>query len=241
MNMVLISPDEIDPSGDFLTAELSGRRFRHLLEVLKIDRRSGICKIGVLNGMTGTGECMHLDHAAGKIRLKLNLDTPPPVPPPVTLAAALPRPKTFRKVLHCAISMGVKKLWFFGAFKVDKSYWQSPMLSGESLQEEIALALEQSGDTAEPEIKFRRFFKPFAEDELPGIAAGSRLLIAHPEGADICPVLAGEPVTLCVGPEGGFTDYEVDLLRKAGGEAVTLGTRILRTEVALPALLGRII
>ena len=40
-------------------------------------------------------------------------------------------------------------------------------------------------------------------------------------------------------PEGGFTDYEASRLLETGAKGGTLGSRILRTEVALPALLGK--
>ena len=47
---------------------------------------------------------------------------------------------------------------------------------------------------------------------------------------------AGEPlegsVLLVVGPEGGFTDEETALFREAGGRAVSLGARRLRSETA---------
>jgi 16S rRNA (uracil1498-N3)-methyltransferase len=41
-----------------------------------------------------------------------------------------------------------------------------------------------------------------------------------------------------VGPEGGFTDKEVEAARCAGFQAVRLGPRVLRTETAAPALLA---
>ena len=50
-----------------------------------------------------------------------------------------------------------------------------------------------------------------------------------------------EPVTLAIGPEGGFIEYELDLLVAHGFEPVTLGPRPLRVEHAVPALLGRIL
>lgn len=248
MNLMLIHPEELRMPGGTChaatqeptnpIAELSGRRYDHLLEVLKIDQRDGRCKIGMIDGLTGMGECLEIDREAKKIRLRVEFSNEPPPPLPLTLVAALPRPKTFRKVLHAAVSMGVKNLWFFGSFKVDKSYWQSPLISEAAWREESILALEQAGDTVLPHLEFRRLFKPFVEDELPGIAAGSRFLVAHPTGAEPCPTGLDEPATLCIGPEGGFTDYEVGLLVKAGAQCITLGPRILRTEVALPALLS---
>jgi 16S rRNA (uracil1498-N3)-methyltransferase len=47
---------------------------------------------------------------------------------------------------------------------------------------------------------------------------------------------------VAVGPEGGFTDAEVEAARAAGWQPVGLGPRILRVETAalvLAALAGR--
>jgi RsmE family RNA methyltransferase len=65
-------------------------------------------------------------------------------------------------------------------------------------------------------------------------------LIAHPEpGASPCPRAVAGPVTLVVGPEGGFVPVEVDRLRELG-TLVDLGPRILRVETAVVTLLARL-
>lgn len=43
---------------------------------------------------------------------------------------------------------------------------------------------------------------------------------------------AGNETILLIGPEGDFTDEEVDLCEAAGFKGVSLGTRRLRTETA---------
>lgn len=74
---------------------------------------------------------------------------------------------------------------------------------------------------------------------MPAIAAAGLALVAHPYGGIPCPTGASGPVTLAIGPEGGFIDYEVDRLQATGFQSVTLGERILRVETAIPAILAR--
>ena len=45
-------------------------------------------------------------------------------------------------------------------------------------------------------------------------------------------VRPGERIAVFIGPEGGFEEAEVQAVIEAGGRAVTLGKRILRTETA---------
>ena len=58
-----------------------------------------------------------------------------------------------------------------------------------------------------------------------------RRLIAHPGGAarDLAP---GTDVTVAIGPEGGFTEAEVELALASGWERLSLGPRVLRVETA---------
>lgn len=49
---------------------------------------------------------------------------------------------------------------------------------------------------------------------------------------------AGTSVTLCIGPEGGFSQEEIDLASAAGFTPVSLGPRVLRTETAAIAALA---
>ncbi|MHB9137839.1 MAG: 16S rRNA (uracil(1498)-N(3))-methyltransferase, partial [Victivallaceae bacterium] len=198
----------------------------------------GQIKAGLLNGRIGTAKVV--SSTPEKMELAAEFSAEPPPPLPATLIFALPRPKTYKKVLQAAAAMGVKKLIVIETWKVDKSYWDSPALSEETTHEQLILGLEQGMDTMLPEISFKRRFKPFVEDELAGIINGSLPLLAHPGAAETCPRNVPGAVTLCLGPEGGFTDYEVSMLEKHGMTPVSIGERILRTEFAVCALLGRI-
>lgn len=43
-------------------------------------------------------------------------------------------------------------------------------------------------------------------------------------------------LSIFIGPEGGFTQEEIDSAKKAGAKIVSLGSRILRSETAGPIL-----
>src|SRR5690606_35935082 len=127
-------------------------------------------------------------------------------------------------------------------YRVEKSFWQTPFLTPEAIREQLILGLEQSRDTVLPEFWIEKRFKPFVEDQLPQRAEGSLGLIGHPGAYPACPrgLPLDQPVTLAIGPEGGWIPYEVEKLQAAGLQPVQLGERILRVETAVTALLARL-
>ena len=235
MNLVIIYEEELVADG--IAVICDPRRLLHIRNVLRACPGEQI-KVGLLNGRIGSGKI--LTSTPEKMELQVEFASEPPPVLPVTLIFALPRPKTYRKILQAATAMGVKKFIAIESWKVDKSYWDSPALSEEETREQFILGLEQGGDTALPEISFKRRFKPFVEDELPELIRGSLPLLAHPGSACECPSNVADSVVLCLGPEGGFTEYEVALLEKYGMHPVNIGSRILRTEFAVCAILGRL-
>ncbi len=110
----------------------------------------------------------------------MELDQPPPEKLPLTLLLALPRPKMLRRVLQTVSSMGVPRLILLNSYRVEKSFWQTPFLEPAAIREQLILGLEQARDTVLPEVIIEKRFKPFVEDQLPGIAAGTVGLVGHP-------------------------------------------------------------
>lgn len=234
MNLALLQPSDFV---DEHTARLTGRRRDHLAQVLKAAEGETLT-VGLVNGPIGSGQILTLTPSEAIVRVHLDRTSPPPLP--LSLVLAMPRPKMLRRVLQTVAAQGVKDLWLINAYKVEKSFWQSPWLQEESLTEQLTLGLEQAVDTAMPRVNIRKRFKPFVEDELPALLAERPGLVAHPGTTAPCPVHINRPATLCIGPEGGFIPYEVDKLIEAGCTAVHLGRRILRVETAVPALVSRL-
>jgi RsmE family RNA methyltransferase len=235
MNVILL--EEEDFVAGLRRARVSGRRARHIVNVLRAEPGRHL-RVGLVGGPLGVARVTTTDDI--EVQLDVELRELPPAPLPVVLLLALPRPKSLKKVLQAATCMGVKRIYVIETWRVEKSFWSSPALHPEALRAQMLLGLEQAGDTILPEIQLRRRFKPFVEDELGALGAGTRALVAHPAATDSCPRVGEDRVTLAIGPERGFTDYEIAMLGARGFRTVSLGERRLRVEDAVPALLGRL-
>lgn len=234
MNLLLLEED------DFVAADralLRGRRLTHLHEVHRAAVGDQL-RVGRLDGLMGRAVLLRLE--ADEAELSIELDQPPPAKLPLTLLLAVPRPKMLKRILQTVAAMGVEHLVLINSFRVEKSFWQTPFLAPEKIREQLILGLEQSRDTHLPHVTIEKRFKPFVEDRLPQLAAGTTALVAHPGPFPPCPRAIEGRVTLAIGPEGGWIPYEVEMLQAAGLTPVQLGERILRVETAVPALFARL-
>lgn len=234
MNLLLLKAENMLSE---CTAEVSGRQVQHIHDTLNVQVGSSL-SVGLLNQKIGQATITKLDEK--QVCLDIVWLSEPPKALPLTLIIGLPRPKMLKRIIQTASTMGVKELYFIHSWKVEKSFWQTPWLRGDKLLENCILGLEQAKDTVMPTIHLRKRFKPFVEDELPSISAGSLKLLAHPISKKACPANIDTQTTLIIGPEGGFTPYEVGKLEEVGFDTVHLGSRILRVETAVPVLLGRL-
>lgn len=234
MNLLLLETDDFTSEHQ---VNITGRRLKHLTEIQKACLGDSF-NVGKVNGKMGQARVLKIDAQSAQLEVKLT--NQPPEPLPLTLILALPRPKMLRRILQTIATMGVKQLYLINTWRVEKSYWQTPLLEDHAIREQLILGLEQGCDTQLPQVSLNKRFKPFVEDELGQIIANTQPLVAHPKGGIKCPVKANQPITLAVGPEGGFIDYEVEKLIAVGFQSVTLGTRILRVETAIPVLLSKL-
>lgn len=235
MNLILLS--QSDFIGDNLVAIRDARRLEHITLIQQISVGDTL-KVGLINGLIGAGQVVVL--TAHEIQLRINLTQAPPKPLPLTLVLALPRPKMLKRTLQTLATLGVKQIYLINSYRVEKSYWQTPLLDAAAIQEQLILGLEQGCDTQLPKVHLIKRFKPFVEDSLRAIVGASCALVAHPYTDLACPAQIDYALTLAIGPEGGFIPYEINLLQECGFSAVNLGERIMRVETVVPYLLGRL-
>ena len=234
MNIVLLDANQ-DCSSDIWSIE-DQRQIKHLNQHLQL-RAGDTLKVGVRDGQRYLTEVQSI--TAQQIMLRPIQTESVPNKVPVHLILALPRPKVLRRMIMDAVTLGVERLSLIHSYRVDKSYWQSPFL--QQLDDYVTLGLEQAGDTIVPEIQLYKRFKPFVEDVLPTLITEQRpAYVAHPYAEQSMPHAIAHGCNLIVGPEGGFIPYEIELLKKNGCQAMSLGNRILRTETAVSNILGRL-
>jgi RsmE family RNA methyltransferase len=225
---------------DFIAADrvvLRDRRLKHMQEVHRSVVGDSL-RVGRLGGQLGSAELLRLE--SQEAELSVSFDREPPAKLPLTLLLALPRPKMLRRVFQTVATMGVPKIILLNSYRVEKSFWQTPFLEPEAIREQLVLGLEQARDSVLPEVIIEKRFKPFVEDRLPALVEGTLGLVGHPGDFPPCPRAVEQPITLAIGPEGGWIPYEIELLRKSGLQPVQLGERILRVETAVTALLSRL-
>ena len=233
MNIVLLESEQTQ--SELWNIE-NPRQLQHLRQHLHVQVGDRL-KVGIRQGLRYLTEVVEANEHRVVVR---PIETEAlPAKLPVHLVLAMPRPKVLRRMMMDAVTLGVERMSLIHSYRVDKSYWQTPFLS--KLNEYVTLGLEQAGDSIEPEIHLSKRFKPFVEDVLPSfISEHQPAYVAHPYAEQPMPHAIQHACTVVVGPEGGFIPYEVELLQKNGCQAVSLGNRILRTENAVPYILGRL-
>ncbi|WP_413519852.1 16S rRNA (uracil(1498)-N(3))-methyltransferase [Psychrobacter glacincola] len=249
MNCILLPAANFSNQSTHINAKA---QIEHVNQVLGA-KVGDTLKIGQLEGNLGSAIIADItpEHI---LLIDVNLTTAPPPKLNLTVVLALPRPKVLRRLIMDMTALGVRDIILINSYRTQKSYWQSPMLS--RLEEFVLEGLQQGVDTVAPRISLQKRFKPFVEDELAQLIT-NRAIVAHPYGELLFSKYMQQqhlqkqlensesshssilPSMVFIGAEGGWIDYEIELLTKQGCQAVHIGERILRTEAAVNAILGQ--
>jgi len=233
VNLVLLDPTELTSAGRVV---LRDHRARHLRIVLNVSPGDTV-RVGLVDGNVGTGSVVEV--GMSEAVLDCVFDAPPPPPPRVDLLLAIPRPKVLKRLLPQLAAIGIGHLRLTNAARVERDYFDTHILSPDPLRALLIEGLQQARDTRIPTVTVHRRLKVLLEDELPHVP-GVRRFYADvtggvPASTAVGPSSDGRAL-LAVGPEGGWTDYERDMLAAHGFGAITLGPRVLRSDTAVVAL-----
>jgi RsmE family RNA methyltransferase len=236
VNLLLLEAEEVHRAGH---VTISGARAAHLLKVLRVAPGQMI-RLGIVDGPFGTGIVTSI--AEDTVTLHCTLEETTPPRPPVDVLLALPRPKVMRRLWAQLAALGVGQIIVTKAERVERNYFDTHVLELPCYRPLLVEGLQQARDTRLPLVSIHRQFKVLVEDDLDALFGLGRRLVAHPGASrrmdDVPPGSRHERTLLAIGPEGGWNDYELSLLRAHGFDVVSTGHRTLRTDTACLALVA---
>lgn len=217
-----------DASLDSNPQPLPSEEGHHVARVLRLGPGD---RIGILDGRGLQGTAEIVTCGGGRVLVKVLALEPGAREPlrPVVVVAALVRGPRWDFLIEKATELGATHI--------------APLLAARSVAlgsrserwRRVALAAaKQSLRARIPEVA-----APLGLAEILEAWPGAFLLVASEGGGPVGPssLGPGQPLLLVVGPEGGLTEEEVELLGTSGACEVSLGPRRLRSETAVAALL----
>lgn len=196
-------------------------------------------KVGVLAGQVGLAVVVAIDQ--GTVSLAVDLLRSPPPRHSFDLVLALPRPKMLRRILRTVAEFGVQNLHLINSARVEKSYWQTPLLEPAKVEEALIAGMERASDTVFPQVHLHKRFRPFVEDQLTSLCAGRPCWIADMEAPVGLAEQPPAPAVVMIGPEGGFVPFELDLAESVVARRVHLGVRTFSVDTALTTVLAQVL
>ncbi len=245
MNLLLFEANEIKADS---TVCLQDRRSEHIIRTLGCKTGDSI-RAGMINGPEGTGEILAIRGKGQNAEVILCFSAQgesEPEQPAIDLILGMVRPIMLKRILAQVTSLGVGRIFLINGNRVEKSFFGAGLLKDEKYRTYLIEGLEQTKDTYLPQVSIHKRFKPFIEDFIPTVAGDyARMLVAHPDCRADLKEKVGNGIKgrslLAVGPEGGWVDFEIEKFSKHSFVPVSLGSRILRTDTAVVALLAQLI
>jgi 16S rRNA (uracil1498-N3)-methyltransferase len=155
------------------------------------------------------------------------------LPVRITVGVALPKGDRQKWLVEKLTELGAAKLV---PLSTERSVADLKGKSLEKLERSVIEASKQCGRNTLMEIT-----EPVALGEFLNTSSDLRFL-AHPTGESLANLKLGtaNEVAILIGPEGGFSEAEVDGARAAGWQCVGLGASILRIETAALAMVAMV-
>jgi 16S rRNA (uracil1498-N3)-methyltransferase len=214
---------------------VEGSEAHHLATVCRLHAGDQVC---LFNGDGRQYPAVVLAADKRSVELEVQGVEAPARELPMQLEVAVPLPRGDRAqfLVEKLTELGVGRLV---PLSTARSVLGTREVKREKLQRWVIEASKQCGRNVLMEIAGAVDWKDYCRrDDLPrlrwiahpGIAGDMASLAAEAE----CP----EPLAVAVGPEGGFTEEEVESARTYGWKPVSLGPRILRVETAALLIAG---
>ena len=223
------------------TVILALEQSRHMVTVLRMARGRTV-RLFTGAGREFVGQIEEADASAARVRVLEELAPAARALTPVTLAFAPAPGNRSDIVIEKATELGVERLVPLLCERLQGGPAEAAARRGERWRRKAADAARQSQRTVVPTVSAPVPFERFVQAAEPG----RRIIAAGPDSPALFAVLADAeappgPVSLAVGPAGGFTQRGLGLAVEGGFAPVSLGPHVLRVETAAICLLAGVV
>jgi 16S rRNA (uracil1498-N3)-methyltransferase len=213
--------------------KVEGEEVKHIRKVLRLTEGDEITVFDGL-GKEFEGTIVEEGLSSVVIRVKSVYPSKRDSPLEVTLAQSLLKGEKMDYLIQKATELGVKEIMPFLSSRSVPLLEKSKKLKRHHRWERIAIeASKQCGRGVVPMIEFLQDYSEMLQKASPNAL---RLILSEREGIKLKETLERskekKEIFFVIGPEGGFSQGEVDEAKRAGFIPVTLGKRILRAETA---------
>ena len=219
--------------------KIEGDEVKHIRKVLRL--RAGD-EITVFDGLGKEFEGTIVEEGPSSVMVKIQniFSSRGDSPLEVTLAQSLLKGEKMDYLIQKATELGVKEIIPFFSSRSVPLLEKTSRLKRHHRWGKIAIeASKQCGRGVVPKIESLQDYSAMLHT---ASTSGLRLILWEREGIRLKEVLERSrektKIFSIIGPEGGFSQDEVDEAKRAGFLPVTLGRRILRAETASLCFLG---
>lgn len=212
---------------DHGTVLLEGPEAHHLSKVMRLAPGESVALFDGA-GLVATAEIVTIGKRDVTLAIHHSERTPPPNAP-LVIAAAVPKGDRFDWMVEKLTELGVTQLI---PLRTARGVVDPRDTKLERLRQVIIEACKQSRRAWKMDLAPVTDFTTLLHQ--PG-----SLLIADPSGqpfADVSPTRTASPLTIAIGPEGGWSEEELRTAHDAGVGVINLGETILRIETAAVAI-----
>lgn len=238
MHRFIVSPKDIKDG----LITINGDEHKHLSQVLRLDTGS-IIKVFDGSGIEYEAELTSVNKTASvaKINLSYKSEAEPEIH--ITLYQGLPKGEKMDLIIQKAVELGVCKIV---PVKTERSVVQLNSKDGLKKTERWSRiakeAAKQCGRAYIPEIghpvSFKEALEQRNEDQKTLLMYEANQKKCLKEQLKCYNINKIRDIVLFIGPEGGFSDQEIEYCISSGVDVAWLGNRILRTETAAIAVLS---
>jgi 16S rRNA (uracil1498-N3)-methyltransferase len=213
--------------------KIEGDEVKHIRKVLRLKAGDEII---VFDGLGKEFEGAIVEEGLSSVVIKIQniFSSKRDSPLEVTLAQSLLKGEKMDYLIQKATELGVKEIIPFFSSRSVPLLEKSKKLKRHHRWEKIAIeASKQCGRGVVPKIESLQDYSDMLQTASPDTL---RLILWEKEGIKLKEILERlkekKKIFFIIGPEGGFSQLEVDEAKKTGFIPVTLGRRILRAETA---------